>query len=117
MMRRLGCIVIKTNLANKLMEKEIKKIKQVVNMPKIKEELREKLADIEHQRWADWQRYVFSHEKAIEYRIEMVLCKVKSGMVDVYGNPKVSLGTQDDIDRLLDEIERIMRFYFLDNNL
>ena len=29
----------------------------------IKEELFEKLADIEHQRWADWQKYV--HSKCI----------------------------------------------------
>ena len=30
----------------------------------IKEELFEKLADIEHQRWADWQKYV--HSKCIK---------------------------------------------------
>ena len=29
-----------------------------------KEELFEKLADIEHQRWADWQKYV--HSKCIK---------------------------------------------------
>ena len=29
-------------------------------MTKEMEELREKLADIEHQRWADWQKWVHS---------------------------------------------------------
>ena len=37
-------------------------------------ELFEKLADIEHQRWADWQQYVFNKSEMKEVDGEMMMC-------------------------------------------